>query len=61
MGDSNPFSEYLLLAGLERFHDPEYCNGGLLMGATLTQRPDLFRAAICQVPPLDMLRYQNFR
>ena len=36
-------------------------NGGLLMGAMLTQRPDLFRAVVCQVPLLDMLRYQNFQ
>ena len=35
-------------------------NGGLLMGASFTQRPDLYRAVICQVPLLDMLRYQNF-
>jgi prolyl oligopeptidase len=36
-------------------------NGGLLMGAMMTQRPDLFRAVVCQVPLLDMLRYQNFQ
>jgi prolyl oligopeptidase len=36
-------------------------NGGLLVGAVLTQRPDLYRAVVCQVPLLDMLRYQNFQ
>lgn len=35
-------------------------NGGLLMGAMMTQRPDLFGCIICQVPLLDMYRYQNF-
>jgi prolyl oligopeptidase len=35
-------------------------NGGLLMGAMMTQRPDLFRAIVCSVPLLDMYRYQNF-
>jgi prolyl oligopeptidase PreP (S9A serine peptidase family)/mono/diheme cytochrome c family protein len=35
-------------------------NGGLLMGAVLTQRPDLFRAAVCGVPLLDMVRYHRF-
>jgi prolyl oligopeptidase len=34
-------------------------NGGLLMGVMLTQRPDLFRAVVCQVPLLDMLRYHK--
>src|SRR3954469_1148473 len=36
-------------------------NGGLLMGAMMTQRPDLFRAVICQVPLLDMIHYQDFQ
>ena len=35
-------------------------NGGLLVGAALTQRPDLFRVALCGVPLLDMVRYHLF-
>lgn len=35
-------------------------NGGLLTGAVLTQRPDLFKAVLVHVPLLDMVRFQNF-
>ncbi len=35
-------------------------NGGLLVGAALTQRPELFRAVVCSYPLLDMVRYHKF-
>jgi prolyl oligopeptidase len=35
-------------------------NGGLLIGAVVTQRPDLYKAAVCAVPLLDMIRYHKF-
>jgi prolyl oligopeptidase len=35
-------------------------NGGLLMGASITQHPELFSAILCGYPLLDMLRYQKF-
>lgn len=44
----------------ERFAIRGRSNGGLLMGAAMTQRPDLFGAIWCGYPLLDMLRYQYF-
>ena len=35
-------------------------NGGLLVGAMTTQRPELFAAAVCSAPLLDMVRYEHF-
>jgi prolyl oligopeptidase len=35
-------------------------NGGLLVGAAMTQQPDLFRVVACHVPLMDMVRYHKF-
>jgi prolyl oligopeptidase len=56
-------AEYLIAnhyTAPERFALRGRSNGGLLMGAAITQRPDLFGAIWCGYPLLDMLRYQNF-
>ena len=56
-------AEWLIAEGYtrpERLAVAGGSNGGLLMGAVLTQRPDLFRAVVIQVPLLDMLRYHQF-
>ena len=56
-------AEYLIA---KKYTSPEHfaimgrSNGGLLMGAAITERPDLFSAAECGYPLLDMLRYQKF-
>jgi prolyl oligopeptidase len=56
-------AEYLIAQGYtkpERLALRGGSNGGLLAGAVLTQRPDLFRAIICEVPLLDMIRFDQF-
>jgi len=65
----NVFDDFVAAAEwliAERYTRPERLgiaggsNGGLLTGAALTQRPELFGAVISSVPLLDMLRYQHF-
>jgi prolyl oligopeptidase len=56
-------AEWLISQGYtrpERLAAAGGSNGGLLVGSVLTQRPDLFRAVLVQVPLLDMLRYHRF-
>ncbi|GAB1429717.1 prolyl oligopeptidase family serine peptidase [Ignavibacteria bacterium] len=56
-------AEYLIREGYtkpEKLVASGRSNGGLLMGAIATQRPELFRAIVCGVPLLDMLRYHKF-
>ncbi|MFX1253370.1 MAG: prolyl oligopeptidase family protein [Promethearchaeota archaeon] len=65
----NVFDDFI--AAAEWLIDQKYCNtetlgilgrsnGGLLVGAALVQRPDLFKAVYCAVPLLDMVRYHQF-
>ena len=61
--DFNAAAQYLVDSG---YTSPRHLairggsNGGLLMGAAITQRPDLYRAAFVGVPDLDMVRFYTF-
>ena len=57
-------AEYLIASkytSAEHFAIRGRSNGGLLMGASMVQRPDLFAAIWCGYPLLDMLRYQLYK
>lgn len=65
----NVFDDFIAAAEWlirERYTNPDRLaiaggsNGGLLVGAAMTQRPELFRAVLCSVPLLDMVRYHKF-
>ena len=65
----NVFDDFIAAAEWlirEKYTSPEKLairgasNGGLLVGAAMTQRPDLFQAVVCRYPLLDMIRYHKF-
>jgi prolyl oligopeptidase len=61
--DFHAAAEYLVKSGVtsaSRLAARGGSNGGLLMGAIETQRPELYGAVVCQSPLLDMIRYQKF-
>jgi len=61
--DFNAAAEFLVAAGwttAEQLGISGGSNGGLLVGAALTQRPELYRAVVCSAPLLDMVRYERF-
>jgi prolyl oligopeptidase len=66
----NVFDDYIAAAEYlirEKYTDTAHLaiyggsNGGLLVGAAMTQRPGLFKAVVCAVPLLDMLRFHHFQ
>jgi prolyl oligopeptidase len=69
MKKQNVFNDFIAAAEFlikQKYTSPNYLaisggsNGGLLVGATMTQRPDLFKVALPAVGVLDMLRYHTF-
>ena len=61
--DFHAAAEYLISSGVtspERLAAWGGSNGGLLVGAAITQWPSLFAAAVCSAPLLDMVRYERF-
>jgi prolyl oligopeptidase len=61
--DFHAAAEYLISSGVtspERLAVWGGSNGGLLVGAAITQWPSLFAAAVCSAPLLDMVRYERF-
>ncbi|GLU47927.1 prolyl oligopeptidase family serine peptidase [Nocardiopsis ansamitocini] len=61
--DCHAAAEHLIATGVttaDRLAVMGGSNGGLLVGAAVTQRPDLYTAAVCSAPLLDMVRYERF-